>query len=459
VQTVVSAISTGTELLIYRGQAPTDMPTDETITALSRALTFPLKYGYAAVGRVIAVGSPTEQAWQGRLVFAFQPHSSHFLCTPTDLHPVPNSLSPEEAVFLPNMETAVNFLMDGHPVIGERVVVFGQGVVGLLTVALLARLPLSHLITVDGYPFRRERSRGLGAHASLDAGSDDVVARLQAGLQAEHGAHGADLSYELSGNPRPSIRPSLYRLQRRGDRLLVRSETRRSEPGRTFPPSRIRLISSQVSTIAPEWSGRWNKSRRLHVAWEMLQHVSPCLSSLTVSVGAGTAGLCPARSASGGGHAGAVHIWRVMAHREPCWRASSDVQRCCEAGVCRAAFLIGGDWGAENDWHSHHYQVEVQLQSPTLDQHGYLVDIVDINTHLEALVNHYRDKTLNDLPEFKDLNPSLEHFARIFCQALSERIQAPNLSDVMIKMWENDTTWAAYQLERSCASASSSTGA
>ena len=87
------------------------------------------------------------------------------------------------------------------------------------------------------------------------------------------------------------------------------------------------------------------------------------------------------------------------------------------------------------------------------------MDIVDINTHLEALVAHYRDKTLNDLPEFKALNPSLEHFARIFCQALSKRIKAPNLSDVIINMWENETTWAAYRLERSCASASSSTGA
>jgi 6-pyruvoyltetrahydropterin/6-carboxytetrahydropterin synthase len=122
-------------------------------------------------------------------------------------------------------------------------------------------------------------------------------------------------------------------------------------------------------------------------------------------------------------------------------------------------FLIGGDWGAENDWHSHHYQVEVQLQGSTLDQHGYLVDIVEINTHLEALVSHYRDKTLNDLLEFKDLNPSLEHFARIFCQALSKCIQAPHLSHVIINMWENETTWAAYHLERSCASASSSTGA
>jgi 6-pyruvoyltetrahydropterin/6-carboxytetrahydropterin synthase len=122
-------------------------------------------------------------------------------------------------------------------------------------------------------------------------------------------------------------------------------------------------------------------------------------------------------------------------------------------------FLIGGDWGAENDWHSHHYQVEVTLQGPTLDRHGYLVDIVDINTHLEALVAHYRDKTLNGQPEFKGLNPSLEHFARIFCQALSERIQAPNLSELLVKMWENETTWAAYRLERSCTSGSSSTGA
>jgi 6-pyruvoyltetrahydropterin/6-carboxytetrahydropterin synthase len=122
-------------------------------------------------------------------------------------------------------------------------------------------------------------------------------------------------------------------------------------------------------------------------------------------------------------------------------------------------FLIGGDWGAENDRHSHRYQVEVQLQGPTLDQHGYLVDIVAINTHLEALIGRYRDTTLNDLPEFKALNPSLEHFARIFCQALSERLQAPNLRDVIIKMWENETTWAAYRLERSCVSASSSTGA
>ncbi|VAW36076.1 PTPS-like type 4 [hydrothermal vent metagenome] len=109
-------------------------------------------------------------------------------------------------------------------------------------------------------------------------------------------------------------------------------------------------------------------------------------------------------------------------------------------------FLIGGDWGAENEWHSHHYAVEVQLSGSTLDQHGYLVDIVDIEHHLESLVAYYKDKTLNDLPEFAGLNPSIEHFSRIFCTQLAERIQAITLSSLTVKIWENEIAWASYQL-------------
>jgi 2-desacetyl-2-hydroxyethyl bacteriochlorophyllide A dehydrogenase len=273
VRTIVSAISPGTELLIYRGQAPGDLPADETITALSGALTFPLKYGYAAVGRVIAVGSAAERDWHGRLVFAFQPHANHFLSAPTELLPVPDSLSPEEAVFLPNMETAVNFLMDGHPLIGEQVVVFGQGIVGLLTTALLARLPLCRLLTLDRYALRRQRSQELGAHDSLDAATDDVVARLQ----AEQGAAGADLTYEISGNP--MALDQAIAVTGFNGRIVIGSwyGQKRADLnlGGRFHRSRLRLISSQVSTIAPEWAGRWTKSRRIHVAWEMLQHVRP----------------------------------------------------------------------------------------------------------------------------------------------------------------------------------------
>ena len=109
-------------------------------------------------------------------------------------------------------------------------------------------------------------------------------------------------------------------------------------------------------------------------------------------------------------------------------------------------FLIGGDWGAENVWHSHHYAVEVQLMGDELDKHGYLVDIVDIETNLESLVAHYKDKTLNELPEFSGLNPSIEHFSRIFCTQLAARIQAKTLHTIQLKIWENDIAWASYRL-------------
>lgn len=110
-------------------------------------------------------------------------------------------------------------------------------------------------------------------------------------------------------------------------------------------------------------------------------------------------------------------------------------------------FLVGGEWGAENQQHSHHYRIELQLEGPTLDRHGYLVDIVAIEAHLEELVAYFRDQTLNDLPEFAGLNPSIEHFARILCEELLSRIKAP-LRAVTVKIWENEIAWAAYRKER-----------
>lgn len=110
-------------------------------------------------------------------------------------------------------------------------------------------------------------------------------------------------------------------------------------------------------------------------------------------------------------------------------------------------FLVGGDWGAENEWHSHHYVVELQLEGDSLDQHGYLVDIVDIEFHLDKIVAYYRDRTLNDLREFRGLNPSIEHFSRILCHALAEKIRAETLKALTVKLWENDIAWASYRMD------------
>ena len=111
-------------------------------------------------------------------------------------------------------------------------------------------------------------------------------------------------------------------------------------------------------------------------------------------------------------------------------------------------FLIGGDWGPENFPNSHHYVLELQLEGSELDQHGYLVDIVDVEKHLGEIVNYYKEQMLNEKPEFTGLNPSIENFARILAISLSERIKAENISEIKVVLWENESAWTAYELKR-----------
>lgn len=276
VKTHASAISPGTEMLIYRGEFPEGMAADEGIAALGGALAYPLKYGYSSVGQVETLGAGVAPEWLGRWVFAFHPHESHFISPVESLLLIPSGIPPEDALFLPNTETAVNFLLDGAPLIGEQVAVFGQGVVGLLTTALLARLPLGNLITFDRFANRRTASLAMGARASLDPVDADGAARLRALLSA--GAYeGADLVYELSGAP-AALDQAIAAAGFSG-RIVVGSwYGRKRAPldlGGRFHRARIRLISSQVSTLTPELHGRWTKARRMDVAWERLRELRP----------------------------------------------------------------------------------------------------------------------------------------------------------------------------------------
>lgn len=110
-------------------------------------------------------------------------------------------------------------------------------------------------------------------------------------------------------------------------------------------------------------------------------------------------------------------------------------------------YLVGGDWGAENQLHSHHYQVEVELGGEVLDEYGYLVDIADLEAHLEEVVAYFRDRTLNELPEFAGLNPSIEHFARILWESLRDRLRRRPLKYLQVKVWETGIAWAAFAKE------------
>jgi len=270
VETICSAISPGTEMLVYRGQFPKDL--SDQHDAYSSELRYPLAYGYATIGRVVKISKDMRHRWKDRLVFAFQPHRSHFIATPEELIPLPNGMAPETACFLPNMETAVNFIQDAAPILGEQALVFGQGIVGLLTTALLAEFPLASLVTCEPYPLRRETSLSLGVSLSLDPNESNFHEEVN-----KVHPNGADLSLELSGSPK-ALNDAIT-LTGFGGRVLIGSwygeKLANLNLGGKFHRSRIKLISSQVSTIAPELSARWDKGRRFGVAWDALERIRP----------------------------------------------------------------------------------------------------------------------------------------------------------------------------------------
>ena len=266
VQTVVSAISPGTEMLVYRGHMPDGMALDASIPGMTGPFSYPVKYGYASIARVIELGDDVSAEWQDRLVFSLHPHETHYTVRIDELQSVPAGLSPHDAALFPHAETAVNFLMDGRPVIGEDVIVFGQGVVGLMTTAFLARLPLATLVAADRHPLRRKHALELGAHRVIDPADAADVAALSGSF---------DLAYELSGST-DALDQAVAVTGFRG-RAVIGSwygdKTVELGLGGAFHRSRMTLISSQVSTIDPQFEGRWDRTRRAAVAWRMLVDV------------------------------------------------------------------------------------------------------------------------------------------------------------------------------------------
>jgi threonine dehydrogenase-like Zn-dependent dehydrogenase len=270
VQTICSAVSAGTELLVYRGELPESMPLDATIEELKEQTElWPVRYGYAAVGRVLVLGAGVDADWQDQLVFAFHPHESHFVTRPKNLIRVPNGIDPEDAAFLPNMETAVSFVMDSRPLMGETVVVLGLGIVGQLTLKLLAHMSLGKLVGVDRIASRREAALASGATAVFDPA--DLA------LKTALGEMGADVVLELSGNP--MALDSAIQLAGYNGRILIGSWYGKKQAsvdlGSYFHRSNIQIFASQVSRLHPNLTGRWTKQRRLDVAWQMIAQHQP----------------------------------------------------------------------------------------------------------------------------------------------------------------------------------------
>lgn len=275
-----SAISSGTEILVYRGQIPTQMTVDSNIPVLQQKVKYPLKYGYAVVGEVIKIGSHVSEDLIGKNVFVFHPHQDQFIVDESDILIIPKDITLEQALFLPSMETAVNLVMDAAPLIGEKAVISGQGVVGLLTTALLSRYPLGRLITIEPIVARQKMSKKLGADFSIDIRKPEEFKKLKNSLgltDAKNQIKGADLLFELSGNP--AALENIINLSGFNSRIIVGSwygtKNVQLDLGGEFHRNRIRLISSQVSTLKPSLLGRWTRERRMKVVWKMIKEIKP----------------------------------------------------------------------------------------------------------------------------------------------------------------------------------------
>ena len=261
VETEASAISAGTELLVYRDELPDSPSVAPSIDGLEDDFEYPMPYGYCAVGRVVDTGEDVEDAWLDRRVFAFRPHQTRFRADPADLVVLPDDVDPAHATLLPTLETATNIALDSRPRLGERVACFGAGVVGLCTARLLSAFPLAELVVVEPIERRRAVADAFGVDRAIDPATGDVS--------------DVDLAVELSGQP--AVLDDAIEAVGYDGRIVVGSwyGSKRApiDLGGRFHRDRIEIVSSQVSTIAPELRGRWDRERRFETALEWLTRI------------------------------------------------------------------------------------------------------------------------------------------------------------------------------------------
>jgi 2-desacetyl-2-hydroxyethyl bacteriochlorophyllide A dehydrogenase len=269
VRTLFSAISHGTERLAYRGEIDPLLPLD--LPTFQGSFRYPLKYGYACTGVVEEVGPQVIGIESGNLVFALHPHQDRFVLDASLVTTLPQNLDPALGVYFAQVETAVNVLLDAAPKSRETVVVFGQGVVGLLITSLLARLDLEHLITVDSFPARRDTALHMGATQVLSP--DDDVPAIVRSLTSDRGA---DCVIEVSGAP-AALNVAIDCAAVQGDVVVASWYGQKPvelQLGSAFHRRRLRLVSSQVGMLNPSLGPRWDRARRTETVRSLLPQLN-----------------------------------------------------------------------------------------------------------------------------------------------------------------------------------------
>jgi threonine dehydrogenase-like Zn-dependent dehydrogenase len=256
VRTLWSGISRGTERLIFEGRVPASEFEAMRAPFQCGAFPFPVKYGYSAVGCVEA----GPKALLGRAVFALHPHQDFFVAPVARLALLPEHLPPRRATLAANMETALNGLWDSGAGPGDRIVVIGAGLVGLLVTALAARLPGAEVTLVDLDASRAGLAAPFGVRFAT-AAEFDAAAQPSADVVFHASASSAGLATALAcaGPEATIVEMSWY-----GDAEVP------VPLGQAFHSRRLRLVSSQVGEIKAARRPRWNHARRMAKALELL---------------------------------------------------------------------------------------------------------------------------------------------------------------------------------------------
>ena len=268
VRALASAVSAGTEMLVYRGEIPENLPLD--LPTFAGSYGFPIKYGYAVVGRVLDAGPGVEAPSPGgETVFVHHPHQDVFVVPAGMAVRLPDDLDPLLGVFAANLETALNIVHDTPLRLGETALVFGHGVIGQLVSRLLTLSGL-RVLAVDPLERRRELALAGGVQEALES-DGDLIARVR---EATAG-RGADVAVEASGSG-TALQAAIECVADEG--TVVVASWYGTKPvslalGGRFHRGRVRLRSSQVGRLNPELSARWDRARRMETVIGLLRRL------------------------------------------------------------------------------------------------------------------------------------------------------------------------------------------
>ena len=257
VRTLYSGISRGTESLVFRGEVPPSQYEAMRAPFQEGEFPGPVKYGYTSVGEIQEGPDSLPSHAAGRTVFCLYPHQDFYCVPATAVSPVPDDLPVGRVVLAANMETAVNTVWDARPSVGDRIVVIGAGVVGLLSAWLCRQVPGTRVTVVDINPARESVARELGIQFLVEppqsVGADLVI-------HASGQPEGLSSALAVAGAEATIVEASWY-----GSRSVP------LPLGEVFHSSRLTLKSSQVGRLPPDRTPRWNHARRMKLALELLR--------------------------------------------------------------------------------------------------------------------------------------------------------------------------------------------